>query len=78
MTHSVGLTFSAIIRFTVFLVEFFGSIMSIVEFFGIYVLLISFISEDKKLYKFCEVNNIETPKNYLLLTHHHPNLFSEI
>ena len=33
-----------------------------VEFFGIYVRLISSISENKKLDKFHEGKNIETPK----------------
>ena len=54
-------------------------IMNIVDIFGIYVWLESIISENKKkLDKFCEVKNIETPKNNLLLPHHHPNLLFEI
>ena len=36
--------------------------MNTVEFFGIYVSLISIISENKKLNKFCEVNNTDTQK----------------
>ena len=42
-------------------------IMNIVEIFGIYDWLVSIISENKKLDKFCEGKNIETPKNNLLL-----------
>ena len=37
--------------------------MNMVDFFGIYVWLISIISENKKLDKFCEVKSTETPKN---------------
>ena len=38
--------------------------MNIVEIFGIYVYVyVWIISENKKLDKFCEVKNIETPKN---------------
>ena len=47
-------------------------ILNIVEIFGIYVWLVSIISENKKIDKFCEVKNIETPKHVLLLPHHHP------
>ena len=53
-------------------------IMNMVEFFGIYVWLISIISQNKKLDKFCEVNNTEAPKYYLLLPHHHQNLLFEL
>ena len=39
-------------------------IMNIVKLFGTDVWLISYISESKKPYKFCEVKNIEEEKKY--------------